>query len=461
MTGRGGEGLGAERRRRAEIRAARDTATARMVERLERQQRNTLGLAGTAERLDALRPDRQPGPGSPGARPRGGAPGGAPLAGDPVPARFLLVTDHYPSGTDLYRNAFVHRRVKAYQQRGLPVDVFSAGRNRPMTVDHFDGVDLTRGSHEDVRQLLARARYDHILVHFLTEELWSAIADAADRVPVTVWVHGAEIQPWWRRAFNLVEADAQEGVVRASAARLAFWRALLHRQPAAGLDLVFVSRTFAAEAFEDLGIDPDLVRWTVIHNPIDTDLFRSPPKSPEARLRIWSVRPFASQKYANDLTVAALVELSSHPQFAQMDFLLVGDGPLFDDTVAPLAGMQNVVVKRGFLTQEEISVVHRDRGVFLSPTRWDSQGVARDEAMSSGLVPITNAVAAVPEFVDESCAILCPPEDSSAMVDGILRLHRDPVLFQAMSRAAARRVRRQSRGDHIIGQELALLAGRR
>ncbi len=48
---------------------------------------------------------------------------------DPVPVvmpgegRLLVVVNQYPSRESLYRNAFVHRRVKAYQQRGIGVDV--------------------------------------------------------------------------------------------------------------------------------------------------------------------------------------------------------------------------------------------------------------------------------------------------------------------------------------------------
>lgn len=38
----------------------------------------------------------------------------------------------------------------------------------------------------------------------------------------------------------------------------------------------------------------------------------------------------------------------------------------------------------------------------LIPTRADTQGVSEDEGMSCGVVPITNNIAAVPEFVDHT-----------------------------------------------------------
>ncbi len=370
-------------------------------------------------------------------------------------SRYLLLTDQYPAATDLYRNAFVHRRVKAYQSRGVRVDVFAAGPDRPLHFEEFDGVNVTRGSFSAVEQLLWQNDYEHVLVHFLTGELWSALDAYRGSVPVTAWVHGAEVQPWWRRSFNLVAPEQREAIVWSSAVRREFWRGLMRERPV-GLRLVFVSRTFAMEVFDDLGIDPGTVRWSVIHNPIDTVLFEAGTKPSEARRKVWSIRPYASEKYANDLTVEAILEMSVRPEFEDMEFLVVGDGPLFESTTAPLAGMRNVVVQRGFLTQEQMADLHRQHGVFLVPTRWDSQGVSRDEAMSMGLVPITNAVAAVPEFVDDTCAVLCPAEDSSAIVDGLLRLYHDPRLFQEMSRAAMLRVRLQSDVSRITAEELAV-----
>jgi glycosyltransferase involved in cell wall biosynthesis len=95
--------------------------------------------------------------------------------------------------------------------------------------------------------------------------------------------------------------------------------------------------------------------------------------------------------------------------------------------------------------------------VFLTPTRMDSQGVSRDEAMSSGLVPITTSVTAIPEFVDSESGILVPGEDYKAMADAIIRLVNDPVLFDKLSSGAAERVRQQSRSQKIISAEIKLI----
>jgi len=86
----------------------------------------------------------------------------------------------------------------------------------------------------------------------------------------------------------------------------------------------------------------------------------------------------------------------------------------------------------------------------------DTQGVSRDEAMSSGLVPVTNSVGAIPEFVDETCGMLARPEDVVGLAESIARLYEFPELFSAMSAAAAARVRRESSCARTIELELAL-----
>ena len=68
----------------------------------------------------------------------------------------------------------------------------------------------------------------------------------------------------------------------------------------------------------------------------------------------------------------------------------------------------------------------------------DSQGVSRDEAMSSGLVPITTDITAIPEFVNHECGILTPPEDYKSISKGIIELYNNPEMFLQMSENAAK-----------------------
>jgi len=372
-------------------------------------------------------------------------------------ADVLLLTNNYPSYDDLYRNGFVHSRVKAYRQNNTAVDVFFWRKDQPLSWHEFQNIDVINGSQQTLRRMLASGRYRHVLVHFLDPDMWDVLQEFIDTIKMTVWLHGAEIQPWHRRNFNYKTEQERQEARNKSDIRMAFWRDLLRPVPPY-LKLVFVSSYFAKETEENLGFRLLEDTYTIIHNPIDTELFSYQPKPPEQRKKILSIRPYASRIYANDLSVAAILKLSEEPFFNELEFRMIGDGRLFDATLAPLRKFSNVIIERRFVLQSEIAQIYKEHGVFLCPSRMDTQGVSRDEAMASGLVPITNAVAAIPEFVDEACGILAPCEDYGALAKAIVMLYREPDRFLKLSGAAAERVRKQSAIDNIIDQEFRLFS---
>lgn len=372
-------------------------------------------------------------------------------------SRILVLTNHYPSYEDLYRNGFVHSRMKAYQELGgVKPDLFRLKGDHGTLAHEFQNIDCMTGSAEQLDRMLADGHYDHVLVHFLDEAMWKVLSRHIDRLRVTVWVHGAEVQPWWRRSYNYTSEEELEKARLASDKRLAFWRSLFAPLPA-NLDFVFVSEYFASEVFEDLQVRFPAEQCRIIHNPIDDELFAYQEKSADLRGKILSIRPFASPKYANDLSVKAILELQKHDFFPDLEFCIIGRGPLFEEVTAPLAGLPNVICDNRFLSHAEIAEIQKGYGVFLNPTRWDSHGVSRDEAMSSGLVPVTSRVAAIPEFVDETCGYLADPEDAGGLAAAIVEMWQNPDIFQRKSRAAAERVRRQSGKRKIIEAELAVL----
>jgi glycosyltransferase involved in cell wall biosynthesis/spore maturation protein CgeB len=371
----------------------------------------------------------------------------------------LLVSKDYPRYDDLYRYGFVHRRVLGYAESGYKVDVFRFS-NAPLSFDEFEGVDVVAGQVEHLRLLLQGNRYESVLVHAMDPLMWQAIKPLLETRRVVVWVHGAEMQPWYRRISNLGDGEAaREMARRASEKRTAMWKEVL-TYPHPNLRVVFVSRHLEEEAMMDLGVRVPEQQRSVIPNFVDGNLFRHEPKPAALRNRILSIRPFASAVYANDLSVKAIQRLSSEPFFGELEFTIIGDGSLFDETVAPLLEYPNVRLERRFLSQTQIAELHRTHGIFLVPSRMDSQGVSRDEAMSSGLVPVTSRVAAIPEFVDASCAILAEPEDAAGLAEGIALLHRDPELFGRMSLAASERARRISGREATIEKELQLIRGK-
>src|SRR5690606_14539261 len=89
----------------------------------------------------------------------------------------LLLTNHYPSYDDLYRNGFVHSRVKAYAERGVAVDVFRLRKDEPISWHEFQDVDVTTGSQQALRRMLQSGRYKNLLVHILYADVWGVLMD--------------------------------------------------------------------------------------------------------------------------------------------------------------------------------------------------------------------------------------------------------------------------------------------
>jgi glycosyltransferase involved in cell wall biosynthesis len=175
------------------------------------------------------------------------------------------------------------------------------------------------------------------------------------------------------------------------------------------------------------------------------------------RTRVVLVRPFSSRKYAVDVAVRVIVELSRRPRFGELHFALHGDGPRFESLTAPLRGFPNVALHRGFLPQPELPGLYREHGVFLCPTRQDAQGVSMCEAMASGLVPVSTGVTAIPEFIRHGENGLLS-RGVGPMADHIEALAGDPALFARLSAEAARSMRERCGGDQVAAQELAVVA---
>jgi glycosyltransferase involved in cell wall biosynthesis/spore maturation protein CgeB len=370
----------------------------------------------------------------------------------------LIVSNNYPSYKEKYRNGFLHSRVVKYREENLEADVFVLKQGFGTSFREYEGTNVIEGSKQALENILQCGTHQKILVHFLEPVMWEIISKYTDSKQIIVWIHGSEIQPWHRRKFNYLSKEDEEKAKITSKPRMAFWRELFGNLPQ-NIRFIFVSQYFADEVMEDTGCKLDKSYYDIIHNPIDTTIFNYTEKNAEQRKKILSIRPFASMKYANDLTVKAILELSKSKHFKDMEITIVGDGKLFDETLQSLEKFSNVTINRGFLSHKEISSLHKQFGIFITPTRMDSQGVSRDEAMSSGLVPITTDITAIPEFVDSESGILTPPEDYKAMSEGILELYNNPDRFIQMSRNAAKRVRKQTDSKLIIDAELKLIKG--
>ena len=373
----------------------------------------------------------------------------------------LVLTNQYPSQESLYRNMFVHKRMMAYKEEGFCFDIMKMNIYAKNEYKEFEGINVVEGQGEELANILETGHIDTVCVHFLDRPMWEVLKSFKDKIRIFVWVHGVEIQPWWRRKYTFNTKEALEKGKIVSEEKMKFWDEIFKNLDEYNLHFIFVSQYFADTIFEDYKIVLPPDKYSVIHNLIDTDMFEYVSKNEEQRKKILSIRPYASNTYANDIMVQSILELSKKECFKDMEFRIIGNGELFDETIKPLKKFKNITIEKKFLRQQEIAKLHKEYGVFVTPSRMDTQGVSRDEAMSSGLVPVTTAVAAIPEFVDEQCGVLVPGEDYKAMAQGIERLYNEPEHFLQLSQNAADRVRRQTSKQFTIDKEIELIGNSR
>lgn len=369
----------------------------------------------------------------------------------------LLLTNYYPSADILYRNMFVHKRIRSYKDVGQLCDIMEWNSYSHERYREFEQIDIISGQEDTLCDILSKGRVKTVCIHFLDVKMWEVLKLFAREKRIIIWIHGAEIEPWWRRKCNYTSEEEEESAKKASEPREKFWKEFFSVRHNYNLHFVFVSRHFMEEVCEDYAVELNDNEYSIIHNCIDTELFSYKRKDAEQRKRILSIRPYAALNYANDLTVKCILELSKRKFFHELSFSLYGDGILFDETVKPLKKFKNVEINKRFLRQSEIADMHKAYGIFLIPTRLDTQGVSRDEAMASGMVVITNAVAAVPEFTDDSCAMVVPAEDYVAMADAVEKLYKNPTLFLEYSLNARKRVESQTSRPYTINREIELI----
>lgn len=368
----------------------------------------------------------------------------------------MVLTNIYPRYDNLYRNMFVHERVRQYASQGHNVQVFCLNDRVAEDIWQFEGQDVFSVHSPGLDLALRDMRT--VCVHFLSTPMWNVLKNHLHHIRLLIWLHGFEIHPYTRRLF-LYDGEVPQEAIQASEERKKLWKEVFAKADDANIRFICVSQTFEKEVAEDYDLSPEYCQrnFVVIHNNVDENCFQYREKTAEDRLHLLSIRPYSTPTYANDLTVKCIEELSQRPFFKELQFSVYGDGVLFDDITAPLQQYENVSVEKRFLTHAEIAEVYKHHGILLVPSRCDSQGVSRDEGMHAGLVPVTTAVSAIPEFCDETCAVLVPAEDYKAMADGVEKLYHNPDLFLQMSRAASEISHRNTCFDETLKKEIDLI----
>jgi glycosyltransferase involved in cell wall biosynthesis len=365
-----------------------------------------------------------------------------------------VIVPTYPSAARVYGGQPIERRLRYYRAAGFDVTVVVASRSTEAEADR-EGIRVVHASPDDLLSVVQDVRPSQVCVHHPVPELWAVAKVMSDRVPVHLWIHGFEARDWRELQFNYTPQEMAEKASQLDAITFDRRQAIREAFIDPSVTKIFVSEFMKGVAEDFAGIPSENSR--VIHNVIDSDTFPYVKKSEPDRRHILSIRNFGKRNYATDLVHDTIRLLADEPFFDDLMFSIFGDGQHFEEDTADLRGMPNVSVTRQFLDARGMASAFERHGVLLVPTRWDSQGMTMGEAMSAGLVPVTNGVAAIPEFADMQSAILASPEDAKGLAEGIARLYEEPDLFLSMSANAAERVRSQCGPESTVQIELDLL----
>ena len=370
--------------------------------------------------------------------------------------QLMIVCPVYPGGARPYGGEFVEKRAQIYSSQGYQVVVCEVSRgNVPLDRSEHGGIQVYRLSPDDLDNLISKSSPRLICAHQVEKYVWQVLRKYTNEIPTIVWIHGFEARDWRELEFNFTPEEIVKNAAvleQANVERRETMRELFATNKVAK---VFVSKFMRTVARKFAGIRPR--NAYVIHNVIPADVFPFKEKPDSQRLRVLWVRSFGAKNYANDLAQKAVLELSRRDIFSNIAITICGDGRFFDEITEPLREFDNVQINQGFVSSKDLAKLHQTHGVMLVPSRWDSQGLTLGEAMSSGLAVITNAVAAIPEFVDNRTGVLCSAEDALGLADGIERIAMDPQMFKKISHAAARRAQAQCGFESTLNKELHLI----
>ncbi|TRY17789.1 glycosyltransferase family 4 protein [Tessaracoccus rhinocerotis] len=371
---------------------------------------------------------------------------------------FIVLAPGYPRGTST-GGEFIRTRVQAYVAAGLSGHVYeyrAPSDAAPFTL-HDGSTPITVTSADGIEALAPTLRElgVPVLAHSPTPRMAELLRTELCGSRVAVWYHGYEVRDYRRLMCNFSPtkiAGSRPGLDQMNRDRFAAARPIFE-DPA--ITKVFVSQFQRGYSEFDVGATAENVH--VIPNHIDTDLYRARERAPEEARRILLLRSFATRNYANDIALRALEILAPRRGFDQLEITVRGFGLHFQREVTGVRALRNVRVQEGYSSPVEMAMLHYDHGVFLCPTRFDTQGVMLGEAMASGMVGITNPVAAIPEFTDETCSLLPRGDDPLAFAEAIWHIFTHPELMPVMSRNAAARVEEQCGRAATVDREITII----
>jgi starch synthase len=359
-----------------------------------------------------------------------------------------LLTREYPP--DTYGGAGVHVEFLARELRPLvDLDVHCWGADRPDAHGHTAGRDYRQPAFRtiDIALSMSDALAGHDLVHSHTwyANLAGHLARMAYDIPHVITAHSLEpLRPW--------KAEQLGGGYQVSS-----W---IERDAFAAADAIIAvshgMRRDVLAAYPNLS--PERVH--VVHNGIDTELYRPDPRTDALRAHgIDPDRPYVLfvGRVTRQKGVPHLVRAAAALRPGVQLVLCAGeaDTPELDAEFRGLvdklrAGRTGVHWIPEMLPRPELVQLLTHAAVFVCPSVYEPLGIVNLEAMACGTAVVASDVGGIPEVVaDGDTGLLAhydeadPAAFESALAERINELLDDPDRAAAMGRAGRDRAVRE------------------
>lgn len=369
----------------------------------------------------------------------------------------LLITGGYPSYSNKYNSAFIHTRMREYKQKKMKVDLTVVNELYfDKTIkSEFEGINVFKTSYNDIRKLLQTKKYKRILIHFFNERNIQ-ILDGTNLKDTMVYLysHGTETlyrawdkinRPYFINTFKIPEEVKDTFPIKDE------YICRYNEMP--NVKFIFVSK-WQKEYSEKLnGIK--YKNYEYIPCYINEKIFKYQKKDPELRKKIFVIRKFDNYNtYSIDTAVKVVAELSKRDFFDELEFSFYGDGSAHVLLTNPLREFDNVKVEKRFLTHGEISEVHKQNGIALFPTGFETQAVSAGEAASSGCVVITSKGVATSEYIKEEIGTYVDSEDIKGYADKIEYYYENEKAFLSDSKKMSESITKTAGYKQTIQKEL-------
>lgn len=370
----------------------------------------------------------------------------------------LVIAPSYPSLENKYLCGFVHSRLKSYKENGIKFDLIVAHNYIGTSKYEFEGIEALKMNFSTLRNVLQSKKYKKILLHFFDYK-YSNILDAVDlsETQLYLWVHGPETLYWDWPKFTTpyfckeTELNLQQMELFKKNDKL-----IKRYNDMPNVTWVFVSNWIKNESEKLINIKFN--NYRIIPNIIDEKNFDYKEKTEELRKKIFFVRRFDNcNKYAIDVSVRAILELSRRDFFEELEFNIYGIGDVYDTLVEPLRKFQNVNLYPKFLSHDEISKIHKENGIALFPTRYDAQGVSLCEAAMSGLAIVTSTNDAVKEFLPNDINIYANTENYIEYANIIEELYKKPEYYKKVSQKCHKSISEKCSFEATVKKEIDMI----